>query len=987
MSQYRLIMPIGLLVLAGIALGPGVLAGEIPLADEATLGPVSFATARAIRFADIDGDGDLDVVAAQQTAGTIIWLENTAGDGSAFTAHTIDDDFGNVIFVAVADVDGNGTLDIVGSRLSTDVGEDSVVWYSNDGTPGNDTAWEKNPVAQGLALPREVAVGDLDLDGDLDIVVAHNGQNVMGLGDEVLWYESVPIGGNLTWTEHTIDGAIPTPVSVVIGDINGDGLPDVVATSFGGGSVFWYANDGNPAATSEWTKETVDGAFSGAVNVDLADVDHDGDLDIAGAGVTENEVAVWLNTGATPWPRVTVEANFVEAQAVAFADLDQDGDMDLIGGTDDAPAPVNDSLRWWENVGGTGMTWTPRSIVDGALDRVTSVAAGDLDGDGDPDIAAAEFGDGELIWFQNESIHRIAAFTSVTSISSAQASDVAFEDVDGDGDVDVIGAFMSDGALRWFSNTGNAFGGAQGIASLSGATSVAAADMDRDGAVDVVGAAEAGNALNFYRNANGLGTSWTATVIDNSLGNPAGIAIGDIDLDGFPDVVSVGSASGVVNWYENQLDTGGGFQPQSINSGFTGATDILVADVNNDGFFDVVAASSTLGDVRWWENDGTPETAAWTENTIDDAIPGVSALAVVTPADNFQGLGFAILAATPDTGQVFAYERGPGTTFTKSEVAQFSGPEALLAADLNADGSAGLLVADAAAARLVHDGTVVLEGEFPPAGTANGIEAIALADANLDGKLDVAGAGTMGLRFWPDQGGNFALATTALDTGSADDGVTLAALQIDASHAGRAGDADVELVSLDFQFVDNGGAELTSAQANALIDTFSIVLDDGSGQFEAGMDTVVASTSDLSLTDGVQSVSFADGDAGVQLAPGQTRTYFAVVTITADASMQSPDNFRVIHLTEGTPAGEDASNGLPLQPTRVPDVQSELIALGGNPADINRDGNVNAVDVQLVINAALGLPINPFDDNADVNNSGGVNAVDVQLVINAALGL
>jgi len=57
-----------------------------------------------------------------------------------------------------------------------------------------------------------------------------------------------------------------------------------------------------------------------------------------------------------------------------------------------------------------------------------------------------------------------------------------------------------------------------------------------------------------------------------------------------------------------------------------------------------------------------------------------------------------------------------------------------------------------------------------------------------------------------------------------------------------------------------------------------------------------------------------------------------------------------------------------------------------HPADINRDGMVNAVDVQLVINAALSIPIDP-SYNADINNDGMVNAVDVQLVINAALGI
>jgi hypothetical protein len=157
----------------------------------------------------------------------------------------------------------------------------------------------------------------------------------------------------------------------------------------------------------------------------------------------------------------------------------------------------------------------------------------------------------------------------------------------------------------------------------------------------------------------------------------------------------------------------------------------------------------------------------------------------------------------------------------------------------------------------------------------------------------------------------------------------VAMLRIAVTHGGRAGDGDLELARLGLRFEEGAGDPLTTAEANAIIETLRLYRDaDGNGLFDPALDVLVTSVPTLALAAGVQTVPLADGDPQVQVAPGSPRTYFVVTEITADASTQSPNRFRVTHLGLGPAASlaEDRTYDLPLRAACPADVPSSVLS-------------------------------------------------------------
>ena len=173
----------------------------------------------------------------------------------------------------------------------------------------------------------------------------------------------------------------------------------------------------------------------------------------------------------------------------------------------------------------------------------------------------------------------------------------------------------------------------------------------------------------------------------------------------------------------------------------------------------------------------------------------------------------------------------------------------------------------------------------------------------------------------PQPGGQFALPTTALAQGVLADSQEDVALQIDLEHRGRAGDSDVALDTIELRFENGAGDGLDSTQANDLIEKLELFLDDGTGSFEFPGDTLVEFEGFMELENGVLSIPLAAGDPAVQVAFGETTRYFVVVTMQEDASAQTPDSFELIHLTESSSSGHDASTPAepftPLVPLRL----------------------------------------------------------------------
>ena len=148
-----------------------------------------------------------------------------------FTAADITTSADGARDVYVGDIDGDGDLDIV-SASATD---DTIAWYENDGAA--DPTWSAADIATSADGARDVHVADMDGDGDLDIVSAS------WIDSTIAWYENDG-AANPSWTAVDIDTSADGAADVHVADMDGDGDLDIVSASYLDDTITWYENDG-----------------------------------------------------------------------------------------------------------------------------------------------------------------------------------------------------------------------------------------------------------------------------------------------------------------------------------------------------------------------------------------------------------------------------------------------------------------------------------------------------------------------------------------------------------------------------------------------------------------------------------------------------------------------------------------------------------------------------------------------------------------------
>ena len=235
--------------------------------------------AAGAKAADIDGDGDLDVVAAGYEADNFVWYENTGTDWSTTViASRIDHAHG----VDTADFDGDGDLDVLAIAAT---GGGLIRWYANPGTG----SWSATTITTSFTQVNAIQTVDMDDDGDPDVLAT------CGNGDQIAWYRNDDKG--TSWTQVIIARVVDRPFSPSAVDMDGDGDLDVLVAITNEDEVAWFENaDG---AATLWTRHVIDPASDGAHDVHATDMDGDGDLDLVAVAKYGSEVA-WYERG-TPF--------------------------------------------------------------------------------------------------------------------------------------------------------------------------------------------------------------------------------------------------------------------------------------------------------------------------------------------------------------------------------------------------------------------------------------------------------------------------------------------------------------------------------------------------------------------------------------------------------------------------------------------------------------------------------------------------------------
>ena len=496
---------------------------------------------------------------------------------------------------ALGDLDGDGDVDI-------------LVGDSFFGSPGVSVL--KNNGDQTFAAPvyysapinevvGEVALSDFDSDGDLDAFAT-----IRGDFDQMTKIKVWRNNGDGTFVAPVEFTTGQGPVGIVIADFTGDGKPDVVTANYGGSSISILRHNGLTGNSAGFLPPVNFSTGNHAEKIAAAHVNGDQILDVVVGGQVgsgfDATLAVMINMGngvfAAPVPYDAAPGARFDSTAVALADLDNDGDVDLIGGGDYDSGSVDNGAVTIRRNNGNG-TFGSAEIIMFAnfVPMPRALTTGRINSDGFVDIVAAVPSGRIPEGFVTVNSNGSGGFnTPVYYEGSQQTFDIAIVDLDNDGDGDLITLANSSAAVTVHENLGDGSFPVltrYEVASLSDA--VESADIDNDGDIDIVVNGEFDVASNdpllkILKN-NGNGTF--APAIDYTPArNFADMKLRDINGDGFVDLIFAPDGNFPPYHFGTALNNGNGtFAPTVVTNVFScGEGTIDAADLDHDGDLDIV---------------------------------------------------------------------------------------------------------------------------------------------------------------------------------------------------------------------------------------------------------------------------------------------------------------------------------------------------------------------------------------------------------------
>jgi|GEM_PF-2879622 len=487
-----------------------------------------------------------------------------------------------------------------------------------------------------------VAVGDVNNDGNPDVVVGNDGQpNRVYLGN-----------GDGTFTLYgNVSGEVATTYSIVLGDLNHDGYLDLVTGNFDRMSKV-YQGIGNGAFME---RDAIGAGADDTISIALGDVNNDGIIDII-SGNNSAASKVYLGNGDVTFrDGGTFGSAGDGTESVAVGDLNGDGNLDIVAGN-----------LWTSNrvyLGNGDGTFTPRGSSGTSDTNTESVALGDVNGDGNLDLVVGTWGQTNKVYLGNGN----GGFSLSATVGWDNTLSVKLGDVNGDGYLDVVTGNAYYRNLEGAPNKvylGNGSGGFAYYGELGTnadrTCSLAIGDLNRDGYLDVIAGNDNppnGTNSRVYLNMGGYvvtDTSAPATVNIHVNGTPT-----DMGLSPTTVAENEPSGTGVGTFSTTDPDTGDTHSYALVaGSGSTdnGSFTIDGNQLKAAASFDYETKSSYSIRVRTTDADGLWYEEAFTVTVTDvNEAPTVTSAVAASVPENTTGTVYTATGTDPDAGDTLTW--------------------------------------------------------------------------------------------------------------------------------------------------------------------------------------------------------------------------------------------------------------------------------------------------------------------------------------------
>ncbi len=668
-----------------------------------------------ITVADFTGEGHLDFARTSSTTNGVGVYSGSA-TGSFESTGTFSAD-GKERHLLAEDFDADGITDLAVATDPPIFGNISVAIGTQDAQ-----LFQQAKTFPAPSYAQNLVAADLNGDGNLDMVQGTGTSSGSGQKTLYLYFGM----GN---------GALANPVSLhtgaeawsaAVGDFNDDGIPDLVT-----GSKLMRGNG--------------DGTFRAPVNhgakgcyIDVGDFNDDGAQDLATAECEPwpyNQTgAVWIvlgNGNGTFKPATKITGNS-HPKGIIVSDINNDGRADLVDwGTFYPIAPVNVRL------GNGDGTFLPPLVLDNFGDYLADVDVGDLNGDGNVDLVACTYENYVKVLFGNGD----GSFQGFINVPLAMwAFHSTIGDLDNDGDLDIAVArpnggnpVPADDLAILFNNGDGTFLSGGNYANIADPNHIISADLDGDGRLDLIVSEDDYSQAQMHVFLNTPNATFVGVRANEVNADPGALAAGDFNGDAFPDLAIPHTTGfgGVTVLLGNGT---GFFAPPAIYNFGVIARAVTVTDVNGDGIFDLASVDANgYANILLGNGDGTFQYAG--------SYPAGDGVWALAAADfDLDGDADLVVANNLPAGAIsFLFNNGDGTFQEPLGLGVGASPQHLVTGDFNNDGRPDVAVANFGGGIV----SVMLgngDGEFQTPlhfAVADSLRWLAAADVNNDGFTDL----------------------------------------------------------------------------------------------------------------------------------------------------------------------------------------------------------------------------------------------------------